>query len=211
MRLSHQTEAHGIVFQLEQGACFVSQKRETEALLGVPSNYSPAPTTNPNSTKNRQLKTGIRSAKQNWSLSSSVSPCIRRPMPPSQNPEEEVIELPDASAGRGRLRLSRRRRRSSGFEGKRAGLRATEATRGVWGGGLSGAGDGGRQGRAAAWPRLLACLAGMVSFGGARPPTRGALSAVLSPYPHLSLVFLFISPFFSSTCIWILFLTAGLH
>lgn len=25
-------------------------------------------------------------------------------MPPSQNPEEEVIELPDASAGRGRLR-----------------------------------------------------------------------------------------------------------
>lgn len=113
----------------------------------------------------------------------SVS-CIRRPMPPSQNPEEEVIELPDASAGRGRLRLSRRRRRSSGFEGKRAGLRATEATRGVWGGGLSGAGDGGRQGRAAAWPRLLACLAGMVSFGGARPPTRGALSAVLSPYPQ---------------------------
>ena len=166
--------------------------------MGVPSNYSPAPTTNPNSTKNRQLKTGIRSAKQNWSLSSSVSPCIRRPMPPSQNPEEEVIELPDASAGRGRLRLSRRRRRSSGFEGKRAGLRATEATRGVWGGGLSGAGDGGRQGRAAAWPRLLACLPCRDGFVRRRAPADawGPVSCAVALSASIIGFFIYFSLFF---------------
>ena len=63
------------------------------------------------------------------------------------------------------LRLSRRRDEAVALKGSVPTDYGSHA-RGVGEGDLSGAGDGGRQDRAAAWPQLLALPGLLASFGG---------------------------------------------